>query len=122
MKVTLPWSCVISKNRKYTVTRNGRMILSKAYREGKEKIYVVARKSYKGEPLEGDVSIEFVMYLPDKRRRDILNVTQIICDGLEGIAYEGDHQIAEFYGVRIEVDKDNPRVEVTVNAQETAKV
>lgn len=117
MKVVLPWGCIVSKNRKYTVTKSGRMILTKNYRDAKEAIKLFGKKAYKGKPLTGDVSMDFVLYLPDKRKRDMLNTTQIICDGLEGIFYEDDHQISLVTINRLDVDRDNPRVEVTVNAR-----
>ncbi len=116
VNIVLPWSCIVSKNRKYTVTR-GRMILSKAYRDGKEAIRTISALSYKGDVLEGDVSIQFDIYVPDKRERDILNVTQIICDGIEGVVFRKDSQIKVFSGARIDIDRKNPRVEITVNAK-----
>lgn len=115
MNVILPWGCIVSKNRKYTVTRGGRMILTKQYREGKEAIRVFGKKAYKGKPIEGEVTMDFMLYPPDKRRRDMLNITQIVCDSLEGIFYENDYQISYITIDRDAPDKANPRLEVTVN-------
>lgn len=110
----LPWDHIVSKNRKYTVTRGGRVILTAQYRDAKEALNLIGMSQYKDDPIEGDVKIRFDVFVPDNRRRDVFNVTQIIMDALEGIAYNDDKQIKDGRVINVGLDKDNPRVEVTV--------
>ena len=57
--------------------------------------------------------LSVVLWLPDRRRRDVDNCAKSICDGLNGIAYLDDSQIIELT-VRRAVDRERPRAEVTV--------
>ena len=45
------------------------------------------------EPLSGDLTVEIVVVVPDKRRRDLQNFSDTICDALNGVLYEDDSQI-----------------------------
>jgi Holliday junction resolvase RusA-like endonuclease len=51
--------------------------------------------------------------MPDKRRRDADNCVKSICDGLNGVLWDDDAQVVEM-SVRKDLDRDNPRAEVTV--------
>jgi Holliday junction resolvase RusA-like endonuclease len=55
---------------------------------------------------EGDIEVEVVFRLPDKRRRDLDNLYKTITDALNGVAYPDDSQIhsaliSKIYGGRI---------------------
>lgn len=105
---------MVSKNDKFTVWKRGRPALSDKYRDAKEDIYKLAKKQWRKKPLTGKLTITMSMYMPDHRRRDILNYTQLVCDGVEGVIYEDDSQIDRAVIRRMKPDKDNPRVEITV--------
>ncbi len=61
-------------------------------------------------PIEGDVSLRVVAYFPD-RRRDLVNIDEVLLDALEGVAYGNDRQVVHFT-IRREIDPQRPRVEV----------
>ena len=63
--------------------------------------------------IEGPVRMKVAIYWPDRRRRDLTNAVKSIEDGLNGIAYEDDSQIAELVVTKA-IDRDNPRAEVVV--------
>jgi len=115
MKITIPWSCVVSKNNKFTVWRRGQPALTKTYRDAKEEIHKRAAEQVgKRKPYNVRVQVHFDLYAPDRRRRDILNYMQILCDGIEGVAYDNDCLIDYAVVRRGEPDKENPRVEIKV--------
>ncbi len=115
VKITIPWEHAISKNNKFTVWRRGQPALTKTYRDAKEKILEVAKEQIGDtKPFNVRVHVEFDLYAPDRRRRDILNYMQILCDGIEGAAYDNDCLIDYAIVRRCEPDKINPRVEIRV--------
>lgn len=114
MLITIPWEYVVSKNQKITVWNGRRPALSKAYRVAKETVREIAQEQSIEEPYDTPVTIEFRLFPPDKRRRDILNYTQLICDGIEGVAYTNDWRIDKAVVIREQIDRENPRVEVRV--------
>jgi Holliday junction resolvase RusA-like endonuclease len=117
LKIVVPWEHCISKNNKVTVWGKGRPALTAQYRNAKEAIHWIAKEQIKNRTkFEVPVRIEFYVYEPNRRRRDILNYTQIICDGIEGVAYDNDARIHYVIVKRCGVDKDNPRIEVRVKA------
>lgn len=118
--VVLPWQCLVPDNQ-----RMGGMVgkLSKKYRVGKEMATVIAMGQIKGnrprytEP----VTVELLFWLPDLRRRDPNNLLKLILDCLgkqescpTGLAYADDSQIRSISWLVMGIDRDNPRVEVTV--------
>jgi Holliday junction resolvase RusA-like endonuclease len=115
MKLVMPWGCVISKNNKFTVWRRGQPALTKTYRDAKEEIHKRAVQQLgKKKPYNVRVEVRFDLYAPDKRRRDILNYMQILCDGIEGAAYDNDSLIDYAVVRRMPTDKENPRVEIRI--------
>ena len=69
------------------------------------------------EPCEDGVRLDIVLWMPDRRRRDLDNCAKSICDGLNGIVYLDDAQIAELI-VRRYMDRKRPRAEITVKHME----
>ena len=110
MKLTLPWGCLCSDNR-----RVGGMVgkLTKRYRTGKEAAHVCAMLQVK-DKLEGDVKVSLTFYPPDKRRRDTSNLEKLIFDALEGVCYTDDNQITIHTNIREKPDRENPRVEIEI--------
>jgi Holliday junction resolvase RusA-like endonuclease len=58
------------------------------------------------------VSVRAIIYF-DSRRGDLDNRLKILLDALNGLAWLDDAQIVELYARR-ELDRRNPRVELTV--------
>ena len=108
----IPWQHIVSKNDKHTLVR-GRPRLSTKYKNAKEAIGWLGKTIW-AEPADWPVYVEVRVFAPDKRHYDIFNVTQLIFDGLEGAAYVDDFQINKGTVIRMAIDKENPRVEVTV--------
>jgi Holliday junction resolvase RusA-like endonuclease len=116
MKITIgiPWNHCISKNNKVTVWGKGRPALTAQYRNAKEAIFLTAKEQFAAPIFECPVHITFNVWEPNRRRRDILNYTQVICDGIEGVVYENDAQIHYVIVRRCGIDKENPRIELEV--------
>lgn len=57
--------------------------------------------------------VDVEAYLPDERRRDLDNVAKTILDALNGVLYLDDSQVTTLL-VATHVDRERPRVEVTV--------
>jgi Holliday junction resolvase RusA-like endonuclease len=81
----------------------------------------LAVMSAKGEWIPNEsraVRVTIVAYLPDRRRRDIDNISKQFLDGMnKSGVYVDDSQVGELH-VFAEVDKEHPRVEVTVKLRE----
>ena len=114
MRIIIPWEHCVSKNNKVTVWGKSRPALTARYRNAKEAIAKLAKEQVKRAPYNIPVCVTFNLYEPDRRRRDILNYTQIICDGLEDIAYDNDALIHYVVVKRAGIDKENPRMEIKV--------
>jgi len=114
IKISIPWKHLVSKNNKTILLKGRRPALTKEYREGKEESHRIALEQYDGKPIEGSVNIVFRFFPPDKRRRDIFNYQEMLCDGIEGVVYVNDVQIDDGRVLRRKVSKTNPRVDITI--------
>jgi len=63
----------------------------------------------------GPVRLAVSLWFPDRRRRDIDNCAKAILDGLTGVAWGDDSQVAELAVTR-DVDRHRPRAVVTVES------
>jgi len=117
MHIVIPWEQGgVSKNNKYTRWSGGRIALTAEYRDAKEAITEVASDQIGNlEAYDQHVNILIIFHMPDKRHRDIFNYTQIVFDGLEGVAYTDDWHIDYATVVRGPVDRENPRIEVYIH-------
>lgn len=59
------------------------------------------------------LTMDIVFYVGTRRHRDRDNLTKLVQDALNGVAYTDDHQITSGSD-RIEYDRPNPRTEVTL--------
>lgn len=66
-------------------------------------------------PLTGDVSLTVVFYRGSAHRCDLDNLVKAVSDGINGIAFVDDVQVVELHAMK-QLDRDNPRAEVTVEA------
>lgn len=102
----------IPVNQRNTVIR-GKVFLSKIYRETKEALQWEVQSQHKGEPQEGDVTLNIMFYYGDKRKRDIDAYLKILLDAMSGIVYGDDSQVTEMHLFK-EVDIANPRTVIQV--------
>lgn len=95
----------------------GRTLLSKEgrqYREQVARLVVLERPETFG---RRKVRIDFMAYMPDKRRRDIDNLVKAANDALQAArVFEDDSQIVDLRIRNAGVDRDNPRLEVRLEA------
>lgn len=71
--------------------------------------------------MAGDLSVSIVAHLPDARRRDVDNLLKAALDGLTHAGlWADDSQIKRLTIERAGIDRDRPRLEVTVNPVEEA--
>lgn len=70
------------------------------------------------EPLEGRVELSVKFYVKDQRRRDLDNMLTTIQDSLVrgGIIEDDSWQKLRIGGVDAELDKENPRAEITITS------
>lgn len=69
------------------------------------------------EPINEPVNVKAVYYMPTRRRVDLCNLHEALCDILVhyGIVEDDNSKIvATMDGSRVEYDKENPRTEVTI--------
>jgi Holliday junction resolvase RusA-like endonuclease len=55
-----------------------------------------------------------VFFAGTRQRRDVDNMLKLICDGLNGVAWDDDSQVEEISGRRGHDDKENARTEVLI--------
>jgi len=72
-------------------------------------------------PIAGRVLISYAIFVPDNRPRDTCNMLQALKPTIDGIVdsglVEGDSwQQMTVYDVTVEIDRKNPRVEITLNS------
>lgn len=73
---------------------NGRGVTPRRTREAEERIRGLWAAQYPSmQPLTGDVHVSLDFYLPDRRARDWDNLSKLVTDALNGLAYEDDRQI-----------------------------
>ena len=75
-------------------------------------------------PIVGRVLLSYAFYVPSDHRRDAANMIQAMKPTIDGIVdaglIEGDHwQVLTIYNVSVEIDKKNPRVEISISAADS---
>ena len=69
------------------------------------------------------VDITLKLYFRDKRKSDISNRIKSLEDALEAAGvFQNDYQVDDLHVHRCGVDRDNPRVEVTIKELETVLI
>jgi Holliday junction resolvase RusA-like endonuclease len=116
LRLTLPWDVMTPDNRRFHPGRGH--VLTTRYRRGKEAAYLLVMSQVKAPrpvfPVEAvQVSLDF--FVPDKRRRDPTNLLKGLLDALEGVVYSDDKQIEALSWRKGALDRENPRVEITIS-------
>lgn len=105
------------KNSRITNRKTGRSFPSKAYvnwhKQAEEQL-----KEIFNEEIDFPVEVSYKFYMPDLRPTDISNKLESINDLLTDINFWKDDnwRIVRKFFASAELDRDNPRVEVIVNA------
>lgn len=116
-RITLPWSALCPDNRKSGVI-DGQILLTRRYRATKRAARTLALQQMQSghcAAIAGPCVLLAMLYPPDKRRRDAVNLAKSLHDALEGVCYADDAQLTDVRYVRGPVDRTNPRVEVTIS-------
>jgi crossover junction endodeoxyribonuclease RusA len=93
--------------------RNGHVYTPKLTRDYERLVGLCARGGGFLRPLMGPVAVTLRLWFPDRRRRDIDNSAKSILDGLNGVAYADDSQVADLHVTR-HIDAADPRAEVSI--------
>lgn len=119
MKLTLPWAAVLHDNHRFIAIRMGkkaRLSASPEYREKKEVAETLLVAQWKGPKLKGELKLRALCFFPDLRKRDSGNYRKLITDSLSGIAYSDDSQLVSETWEKAGLDRENPRIEITLEA------
>lgn len=126
IRITLPWSHLVSDNDKYGATIRGTMgsyhpklILSAKYREAKAATQKKAREAMTVEgsrfdPLARPLSLYARVWVPDERPHDVANFAKCCHDGIEKIVVANDRWLYRVVWERAGVDVDAPRAEIEI--------
>lgn len=104
------------KNSQQIIMCKGRPMIvpSKAYKQyEKDSRYFMP----KIETIDYPVNIKAIYYMPTRRRVDLCNLHEALCDSLVHhgvIADDNCRIVVSMDGSRVEYSKDNPRTEVTI--------
>lgn len=88
--------------------------MRKEAKELKESYVKQANEQYWCELLTWDLSVTIELYFWDKRKRDWDNWHKLTMDALTGVVWEDDSQIKSAHIYIRGIDKENPRIEVTI--------
>jgi Holliday junction resolvase RusA-like endonuclease len=119
ISITIPLTPVSKKNSQRIVIVRGRpmIIPSKVYKDYEKAAVALLRQQYSGEPIDTEVNVAMVFYMPTHRRVDLVNLQEACLDVLvtAGILQDDNSKIVacmdESY---VTYDKKNPRTEITI--------
>ena len=106
---------LISKDNEKIYNRAGRFFLSPKFKEFENKIRMYAKKQYKKEPLQGDLTVELAVAYHNKRHCDASNAPKSCFDALQGLLYNNDNQIKHLIVDIWEGKEYNEHFVITVN-------
>jgi Holliday junction resolvase RusA-like endonuclease len=115
IRLTIPFGALASDNTRNK--RRGGKAHSSAYKESRDAIYLHALNQIRGERpaiAEGPIEVRFRFY-PPNWRHDQQSFFKVILDSLQGVAYANDRQLRSLSHLVVDVDRENPRCEVTIS-------
>lgn len=121
INLTIPGKFFSKKNSKQIVRIGGqpRLLSSKPFRAWEKMATEALRAQYRGETISDPVHAKFLFYAPDRRKRDLSNCFEGPQDALQKAEIiKDDAQIVSLDGSRLLYDKENPRVEITLERVE----
>ena len=121
LTMTIPLQPRTKKNSSRIVTnqKTGKpfLIPSKKYKEyERDAGYFIKGKGLR---IDYPVNVKCVFFRKDRRRCDLPNLLNAICDILvyyEVLADDNFNIIASMDGSRVDIDRENPRTEITIEA------
>jgi Holliday junction resolvase RusA-like endonuclease len=118
LRLTLPWSMLVSDNLKWRAATRGNtatIVLTPAYRDAKRRIRALCLTLMAGRrPLTIPLALEARVWVPDRRRRDVVNYSKALHDALTGTVFLDDAQLHDVRWIRAGVDVDAPRADITI--------
>lgn len=119
MKFTIPVAPITKKNHQQIIRVKGKpmVIPSKQYRQYEKDCAPFLRAAGIDKP----VNVKAVYYMPTRRRVDLVNLHESLCDVLVRYGVISDDNskiIVSMDGSRVMYDKDNPRTEVEIEEVE----
>lgn len=114
IRVVIPWQNLASDNTRNT--RRGGKAHGWTYKQAREAIYLHALDQIRGErPAipKGPVEVRLRFY-PPTWRPDCHGTLKVLLDSLQGVAYTNDRQLRSLSHLVVDVDGDNPRVEIAI--------
>lgn len=115
--IVIPWKFLAQANhRLLPVVRGGKakLITAPGYRAAKEMAEWHIKKHWKGQPVTIPLALHARCYFPDRIRRDAVNLSKMVDDAMSGIVFKDDSQIHKETWERTGIDRENPRVEITL--------
>lgn len=115
IEFTISVAPVTKKNHQQIVKANGRLLVvpSKQYRQYEADCGMFL----KALGINGRVNIKALYYMPTRRRVDLCNLHEALCDVLVKhgvIADDNSNIVAGMDGSRVLYDKNNPRTEIVI--------
>lgn len=100
------------------MAQSGHVFTPKRTLDYERRVMLCARQAGLRRPCAGAVSVTLHLFVANRRRADIDNIAKSILDGLNGIAYADDSQVADLRVSR-SFDASNPRAEISIEITET---
>lgn len=121
--ITIPWKFLALANHRLMpvvrwIDRAPKAVLITApdYRQAKESAeYHIKRQWLGHEMLKGPIALTARCFFPDRRRRDAVNISKMVCDAMSGLVMDDDSQIEDERWIKAGYDKANPRVEIILS-------
>ncbi len=120
LKIILRGQPITKKNSQQIIKAGNRQMLipSQQYRQyEKDCLWQIPPKAK--QRIDFPVNVQCVYYMPTRRRVDLVNLLEATCDILvAGHVLEDDNCriVAAHDGSRVDHDKNNPRVEITITS------
>lgn len=120
--LVIPWKYVQHDNHRLMPARprqgqyTARLITAPEYRMAKAAAELLIKHQWKhAERLNGAIALTARCFFPDKRKRDAGNYRKLLTDAMSGICYSDDGQLEDERWIKAGIDKERPRIEITVS-------
>jgi len=93
--------------------------MKKEAKQLKDSYILQTKTQYKWPILKDSIEIQIKLYFWDKRVRDWDNYHKLSMDALSGIIFEDDSQIKKATVEVMDIDRDQPRIELVITELQT---
>lgn len=117
--IVLPWSMMMHDNHRLMPVRIGksvRLIMAPDYRAAKERAEYEIKRQWRVPALSGKLVLRARVFFPNLRKRDVGNYRKLLTDAMSAICYGDDAQLRSETWECVGISKENPRVEITLEA------